>query len=128
MFLELSLSCRWRQVRDNLQCCRTKETERKKKKTTHVFCFLAFIFPDGRRESNGANTNSAVGNGQDITRNQPGVYLTCLRALLLSESGFSRASLPFFSSSDLPTCRLTCLGALLLSESAANSLFFLGSN
>ena len=49
--------------------------------------------------------------------------LTCLRALLSSESGFSRASLPFFSSSDLPTWGLTCLGALLLSEPAANSLF-----
>ena len=50
--------------------------------------------------------------------------LTCLRALLLSESGFSRASLPFFSSSDLPIWGLTCGGPLLLSESAASSLFF----
>ena len=50
--------------------------------------------------------------------------LTCLRALLLSESGFSRASLPFFSSSDLPVWGLTCGGPLLLSESAASSLFF----
>ena len=51
-------------------------------------------------------------------------HLTCLGALLLSESGFCRASLLFLSSSDLPTQGLTCLGALLLSESAANSLFF----
>ena len=50
--------------------------------------------------------------------------LTCLRALLFSESGFSRASLPFFSSSDLPVWGLTCGGPLLLSESAASSLFF----
>ena len=54
----------------------------------------------------------------------PQNHLTCLGALLLSESGFCRASLLFLSSSDLPTQGLTCLGALLLSESAANSLFF----